>query len=117
MSATSTGRKLGRKTGARVSLLRGLATELIRYEKIKTTVPRAKETARITNHLIAVAKRGDLNARRKVARDIHDFEVKKKLFDILTQRYANRVGGCTKIYRLQHRQGDNVEMALVKLIA
>ena len=50
-------------------------------------------------------------------RHIHDREVTKKLFDVLVQRYATRVGGVTRIFRLQARQGDNAPMALVKLIA
>ena len=87
MSQTTTGRKLGRKGGGRRSLLRNLVTELFRHEKIKTTFPKAKESARMADHLMAVAKQGDLNARRRVAKDIQDLAVREKLFDVLAQRY------------------------------
>ena len=117
MSQTTAGRKLGRKRGFRTQLLRGLATDLIRHEQIKTTFPKAKECCRLANHLISVAKKDDLNARRAVARDIHDREVLKKIFDVLVQRYNNRTGGFTRIFRLAPRQGDNAELALIKLIA
>lgn len=117
MAKTTAGRKLSRKGGFRTNLLRNLATNLIRHEQITTTVAKAKECARFTNHLIAVAKKDDLNARRAIQRDIQDREVHKKLFDVLVQRYNNRVGGCTRIFRLQARQGDNAQMALIKLIA
>jgi large subunit ribosomal protein L17 len=117
MAKTGAGRKLQRKQGERRQLLRGMATELIRYEQITTTVAKAKECSRVTNHLISVAKRNDLNARREVSRHIHDAAVMKKLFDVIIQRYSTRVGGFTKFYRLNNRQGDNAEMAIVKLIA
>jgi len=117
MSQTAQGRKLGRKTGERKSLLRGQVTQLFRHEKIQTTLPKAKESARLANHLIAVAKKGDLNARRRVAKDIQDKEVITKLFDVLALRYQARVGGCTQIFKLSARQGDNAPMALLKLIA
>lgn len=117
MAQTTAGRKLGRKQGARISLLRSLATALLKHEQIQTTVPKAKECARFTNHLISVAKKGDLNAHRSVARDIHDQDVHKKLFDVLAPRYASRDGGYTKVFRIGSRQGDNAEVALVKLIA
>lgn len=114
---TGAGRKLGRRGGARTQMLRSLATELIRHEQITTTISKAKECSRLANHMIAVAKHNDLNARRKVVRDIQDREAVKKLFDVLIHRYNARTGGCTRIFRLERRQGDNAEMALVKLIA
>lgn len=117
MAKTGAGRKLGRKTGFRFSMLRSLATDLIRYEQIQTTFPKAKECSRFTERIITAAKKGDINARRTVAKDIHDAEVTKKLFDVLSPRYATRVGGYTRVFRLQNRQGDNAQMALVKLIA
>src|SRR3712207_1972203 len=117
MAQTGAGRKLGRRSGFRTSMLRGLATDLIRYEQIKTTVAKAKECSRLTERLITTAKRGDLGARRAVARDLHNGEATKKLFDVLAPRYAARNGGFTRVFRLQTRQGDNAEMAVIKLIA
>lgn len=117
MAKTGSGRKLGRKRGARQSLLRNLATALLRHEKIQTTLPKAKECSRLANRLITLAKKGDLNARRAAAKDVHDRDVLSKLFDVLAQRYASRNGGCTQIFRLTARQGDNAEMAVIKLVA
>lgn len=114
---THAGRKLGRRSGFRKQLLRSLATDLFRHEQITTTLPKAKECIRLANHLIAVAKKNDLNAKKLVYRDIQDAQVRKKLFDVLIQRYNARVGGCARIFKLHPRQGDNAEMALIKLIA
>ena len=117
MAHTTAGRKLGRKSGFRQQMLRSLATDLLRYEKIETTIAKAKEASRLTNHLISVAKQGTLNSRRAVARDIRDKQVQKKLFDVLAQRYESRTGGFTRIFRAARRQGDNAEIAVIKLIA
>jgi large subunit ribosomal protein L17 len=100
-----------------VGLLRNLTVSLFTHEKITTTVAKAKEASRFANHLIAIAKKGDLNAQKRVAQDIHDTEVRKKLFEVLAPRYASRNGGCTQIFRLNNRQGDNAEMALLRLLA
>jgi large subunit ribosomal protein L17 len=117
MGKTGMGRKLNRRTGFRMQLLRGLTTELIRHEQIQTTLAKAKECARFTDRLVHVAKKGDLNAHKAVAKHIKDRAVTKKLFEVLAQRYSSRVGGVTRIFKLQARQGDNASMALIKLIA
>jgi large subunit ribosomal protein L17 len=117
MAGTTAGRRLGRKEGFRNSLLRSLASELIRHEKIKTTFPKAKECSRFTERLISIAKKGDRNAWRSVIKDVRDPEIRKKLFDILAPRYSSRVGGYTRVFKLQARQGDNAQMALIKLVA
>jgi len=116
MAGTAAGRKLGRKRGARVGLLRNLAVSLVQNEKITTTVAKAKETSRFVNQLITVAKKGDLSARKRIAQDIHNVDVRKKLFDVLAPRYSSRNGGCTQIFKLANRQGDNAPMALLRLV-
>src|SRR5258706_10779349 len=98
MAKTGAGRKLNRKGGFRTSLLRGLVTELIRHEQIKTTEAKAKECSRLANHLISVAKKDDLIARRTVAKDIHDTEVFDKIFTTLVPRYSSRPGAFTRIF-------------------
>jgi len=111
-------RKLGRVTPHRTALLRNLATALFERERIRTTLMKAKELRPYAERLITLAKRGDdrLHARRQVARDIHDPQVVKKLFEKLSARYADRPGGYTRILRLGTRHGDGAEMAIVELL-
>jgi large subunit ribosomal protein L17 len=99
-----------------MALLRGLATELIRHEKIRTTVARAKEARSFTEKLITKAKEEGLHARRQVMRHIHDGAVVHKLFDSVAARYAARPGGYTRIVRLGPRPGDKAEMAILELV-
>ena len=110
-------RKLGRITPHRNALLRNLATALFERERIQTTLMKAKELRPYAEKLITLARRDDrLHARRQVARDIHDPEVLRKLFDTLGARYATRPGGYTRILRLGSRKGDGAEMAVVELL-
>jgi large subunit ribosomal protein L17 len=116
MSQTTAGRKLGLKSGHRRSVLRNLATDLLRYESIRTTSPRAREVTRMAERLISVAKAGDGIARRRVQRDIRDPQVLEKLFGALKVRYQTRAGGYVRIFSIENRSGDNAPMSLLKLI-
>ena len=113
---THAGRKLGRPTGARMSLLRGLTVSLFRHEQLRTTVAKDKELSRYTNGVLTLRKKKTLENRRRVAAEINDKEVRKKIYDVLVPRYQTRSGGCTRLNRLGARAGDNAEIALVRLV-
>ena len=97
-------------------MLRNLATSLFRYERIETTTAKAKELRPYAERLITLARRGDLHARRLVARKIQDREVLGKLFDEISSRYAERPGGYTRILKLGNRKGDSAEISLIELV-
>ena len=111
-------RKLGRITPHRIALLRNLATALFEKERIRTTLPKAKELRPFAERLITLAKREDdrLHARRLAARHLQEPAVLKKLFDTIGSRFATRPGGYTRILRLGPRRGDGAEMAYVELV-
>jgi large subunit ribosomal protein L17 len=118
-------RKLGRVTEHRIAMLRNMAASLLQHERIRTTVPKAKELRPFVERLITVAKRGlaasedstgGVTARRMVARDIADRDVVRKLFDTIAPRYVERPGGYTRILRVGVRRGDAAEMAEIELI-
>ncbi len=110
------GRSLSRSPSHRKALLRNLATSLFHHERITTTTARAKELRPYAERLITLARRGDLHARRLVARRIRDRGVLMKLFDDIGPRYAERPGGYTRILKLGNRRGDAAEMALIELV-
>lgn len=93
-----------------------MATSLFRHERVRTTEAKAKELRPFAERLITLARRGDLHARRRAARQIRDKEALKKLFDTLGPRYAERPGGYTRILKLGRRKGDGAEMAIVQLV-
>jgi large subunit ribosomal protein L17 len=109
-------RKLSRTHSHRRALLRNLVTSLITHERIETTLAKAKEARRVGERMITFAKRGDLSARRHVARYVHGQDTVKKLFDTVAPWYETRNGGYTRILKLGRRLGDAGEMALLELV-
>src|SRR5213592_1344463 len=91
-------RRLGRPTGHREALLRNQATDLFRYERIRTTEPKAKELRSFAERLITLARRGDLHARRQIIAQLYDTRIANKLVDELAPRFADRPGGYLRIF-------------------
>jgi large subunit ribosomal protein L17 len=109
-------RKLGKPADQRRALLRGLVTSLLRHGRIQTTVPRAKEARVMAEHMITLAKRGDLHARRQALAYVLDPAVVRDLFQTIGPRYQERQGGYTRILRVGVRQGDAAPMAILELV-
>lgn len=110
------GRKLNRTAEHRSMMLRNMATSLFKHGRIETTVAKAKELRQYAEPLITKAKRGDLHARRTVARKIHDDAALSRLFDELGPRYAERAGGYTRVIKVGHRSGDAADLAIIELV-
>lgn len=110
------GRKLGRKPGHRRAMFRNQLTSLFVHERITTTVEKAKELRPLAERMITLARKGDLQARRRVRRMVQDRAVVQRLFDEIAPRFSDRPGGYTRIVRLGARHGDNAEMAIIELI-
>jgi len=109
-------KKLGRKKEHRKMLMRNLCRSLFIHEKIKTTLPKAKEARRLAERLIEFAKRNDLSAKRVIYRFIPDHKLVKIICDDIGPKFVNRHGGYTRIYRLGPRLGDGAEMAILELV-
>ncbi len=110
------GRKLGRKTPHRISMFRNMVTSLLDKERVRTTLPRAKELRPIAEKMITLGKRESLHARRQALAFIKDPAVVGKLFATLAPRFAQRKGGYTRIIRLGFRDGDGAQLAIIELI-
>ena len=111
------GRHFARTAEHREAMMRNLATSLFLHGRIETTVEKAKELRSFAEPLITKARRGDLHARRLVARKIKDAEALQKLFAEIGPRYAERPGGYTRVLHIGHRSGDAADMALIELVA
>lgn len=109
------GRKLSRKRDQRRALLRSLAVNLIRHEKIKTTEAKAKELRPFIEKIVTKAKNKNLNNRRLVVAKIGK-DSAKKVFEKITPRYKTRKGGYTRIIKLPFRRGDASKMAIIEFI-
>lgn len=109
-------RKLGRPTDQRIAMLRNLVTSFLKNDKIETTETRAKETQKLAEKMITLAKKGDLHSRRQVLAFVTEEDVVTKLFDTIAPKYAERVGGYTRMYKLGQRRGDGAEVVILELV-
>ncbi len=108
--------KLGRTAAHRKAMLRNQVTDLLRHERIKTTLPKAKALKPLADKMITLAKKGDLAARRQALAVIRNKGVVHKLFTELAERYGDRTGGYVRILKLGYRRGDNASTALVEMV-
>ena len=116
MRHRKTTKTLGRTATARKAMLRDLATSVIVYEKVKTTLAKAKAVRPVVEKLITKSSAGDLAARRQLLAYFPTEQPVNKLIDVLGPRYAERSGGYTRITKLGHRQGDGAPMAQIELV-
>lgn len=110
------GFKLGRLTNHRWALFRNLLVALFRHERITTTEAKAKAVRGLAEHMITLAKRENLHARRQVLAMVPDTEVVGRIFDTIAARYGDRHGGYTRILKLGPRPGDAAPMVLLELV-
>ncbi len=128
-------KKLGLATGHRTSLVRNMVTSLMIHGRVRTTLVRAKEVRRVADRIITLSKRvphaslaslqGDalveararrVHAIRQARLWIDDRDVLEVVFSELSDRYAQRPGGYTRVLKLGRRPGDQADMALLELV-
>lgn len=109
-------KKLGRTREHRRALLKNLCRSLFIFEKIKTTLPKAKAARQMAERLIEYAKRNDLAAKRQIYRYVPDHKLVKIICDDIGPKFTDRSGGYTRIYRMGPRLGDGAEMAILELV-
>lgn len=110
------GRKLNRTSSHRKALLRNMSAALIKHEQITTTLPKARELRPYLEKLITLAKHGGLANRRLAHARLLDDAQEKKLFEVLSARYADRQGGYTRVIKAGIRGSDAAPMAVIELV-
>lgn len=116
MPKPTKGARLGSGPSHQRLLISGLAAELIRHERIRTTETKAKRLRPVAERLITWGKAGTVHARRQALSLIQDRDVVHKLFAEIAPRFVGRNGGYTRILKLGPRQGDAAMMALIELV-
>ncbi|KAG6434523.1 hypothetical protein SASPL_106160 [Salvia splendens] len=127
-------RKLNRPTGHRMSMLRTMVSQLVKHERIETTVAKglsvsmlcvsgswvsstiAKEVRRLADNMVQLGKEGTLCAARRAGAFVRGDDVIHKLFTELAYRYKDRAGGYTRMLRTRIRVGDAAPMAYIEFI-
>jgi large subunit ribosomal protein L17 len=111
------GTKLNMSSSHRQAMFRNMVTSLLKHDRIRTTNVRAKELRRWADHIITLAKRGDLHARRQALAIVREKDVVHKLFEEAEKRFGKISGGYTRITKLGRRPGDAAPVSIIELIA
>jgi len=111
------GTKLNMSSSHRQAMFRNMVTSLLKHDKIRTTDTRAKELRRWADHIITLAKQGDLHARRQVLAIVREKDVVHKLFEEAEKRFGKLNGGYTRVTKIGRRPGDAALVSVIELIS
>ena len=109
-------KKLNRTSEHRKALLKNMLNSLIKYEQIKTTLPKAKFLKPQADKIITLGKKETLQTTKMLVSKLQDIKSANKVKKTLSKRYENRKGGYTRIIKAGFRYGDNAPMAVIEFV-
>ena len=111
-----TNKKLNRTSEHRKALLKNMLNSLIKYEQIKTTLPKAKFLKPQADKIITLGKKDNLRTTKMLVSQLQDIKSANKVKKTLSKRYEKRNGGYTRIIKAGFRYGDNAPMAIIEFV-
>jgi len=109
-------KKLNRTSEHRKALLKNMLNSLIKYEQIKTTLPKAKFLKPQAEKVITLGKKDTLQTTKILISKLQDTKSANKVKKTLSKRYEKRKGGYTRIIKAGFRYGDNAPMAIIEFV-
>ena len=109
-------KKLNRTSEHRKALLKNMLNSLIKYEQIKTTLPKAKFLRPQAEKIITLGKKDTLHNTKTLVSQLQDIKSANKVKKTLSKRYEKRLGGYTRIIKAGFRYGDNAPMAIIEFV-
>ena len=109
-------KKLNRTSEHRKALLKNMLNSLVKYEQIKTTLPKAKFLKPQADKLITLGKKDTLQTTKMLVSKLQDIKTANKVKKTLSKRYEKRSGGYTRIIKAGFRYGDNAPMAIIEFV-
>ena len=109
-------KKLNRTSEHRKALLKNMLNSLIKYEQIKTTLPKAKFLKPQADKIITLGKKDTLQTSKMLISKLQDSKLANKVKKNLSKRYEKRSGGYTRIIKAGFRYGDNAPMAIIEFV-
>ncbi len=109
-------KKLNRTSEHRKALLKNMLNSLIKYEQIKTTLPKAKFLKPQADKIITLGKKETLQTSKLLVSQLQDIKSANKVKKTLSKRYEKRKGGYTRIIKAGFRYGDNAPMAILEFV-
>src|SRR2546421_9690104 len=108
--------KLGRTGEHRNAMLANLVCSLIKHKRVTTTLAKAKAARSVAEKMVTLGKSGTIHDRRLAVARLHQEDVVRILFDEIAPAQTERHGGYTRIMRLNQRQGDAAQRAIIEWV-
>ena len=109
-------KKLNRTSEHRKALLKNMLNSLIKYEQLKTTLPKAKFLKPQADKIITLGKKDTLQTTKLLVTKLQDINSANKVKKTLSKRYEKRKGGYTRIIKAGFRYGDNAPLAIIEFV-
>ena len=109
-------KKLNRTSEHRKALIKNMLNNLIKYEQIITTLPKAKVLKPQADKIITLGKKKNLQNTRRLVSQLQDKTNANKVLKTLSKRYEKRSGGYTRIVKAGFRYGDNAPLAVIEFV-
>ena len=108
--------KLGRTGTHRNAMLANMVCSLIKHKRITTSLAKAKAARSVAEKMVTLGKSGTLHHRRLAVSRLHQEDAVKILFDEIAPTQKERRGGYTRIIRMNQRQGDACQRAILEWV-
>lgn len=108
--------KLGRTGEHRNAMLANLVCSLIKHKRVTTTLAKAKAARSVAEKMVTLGKHGTIHDRRLAAARLHQEDAVKILFNEIAPVQKERHGGYTRIIKLNQRQGDASQLAILEWV-
>ena len=109
-------KKLNRTSEHRKALIKNMLNNLIKYEQIITTLPKAKVLKPQADKIITLGKKKNLQNTKRLVSKLQDKTNANKVIKTLSKRYEKRSGGYTRIVKAGFRYGDNAPLAVIEFV-
>ena len=109
-------RKLNKTSEHRKALFKNMLNSLIKYEQIKTTLPKAKVLKPEADKIITLGKKENLKNKKILISKLQDKKSASKVVKTLSKRYVKRNGGYTRIIKAGFRYGDKAPIAIIEFV-
>src|SRR5580693_2826720 len=108
--------KLGRTGEHRNAMLANLVCSLIIHKRVTTSLAKAKAARSVAEKMVTLGKLGTIHDRRLAAARLHQEDAVKILFNEIAPAQKERHGGYTRIIKLNQRQGDASQLAILEWV-
>ena len=108
--------KLGRKSEHRNAMLANMVCSLIKHKRVTTTLPKAKAARSVAEKMVTLGKKGSIHHRRLAVACLHQEDAVKTLFTDIAPNFKDRPGGYTRIIKMNQRQGDSAQRAILEWV-